>query len=357
MKTAHALICLFLALLFPLTSIAAVLSSNPGDVARMLEEYIAETGKPLTSKSKVEEAAKAEYLQGIALQARRLEPEDFNLFLLYLVDRYVKNPSQREILYQFAGSLHDAIAVDLANTEAVENGPADELTSGAIGIVSLYALTAIIGWKYIWANPLRSTAFAKRMSQIEADMSRAKPAYRLPYKIGTNPLILSAAAGAGWAGYQYWLAKNRNYRRDPLVILSLAQANLACDLSYKGLELQGRFEAIRGDEAKLRAEYQDLSDKIQDIRAQSKLLLDQSNQLDNLYVSNPYFQKDLQELPSGSDFQKLRDRLSDMEKAPEGRCHELAWTDLDNSLEDLKSNLDSAFTALPPPAAVKEKTP
>ena len=49
----------------------------------------------------------------MATQITTLEPEDFNVFLLYLMDRYIQNPQERKALFGLISTLRENIAADL----------------------------------------------------------------------------------------------------------------------------------------------------------------------------------------------------------------------------------------------------
>jgi hypothetical protein len=332
----------------PATSFAAVGATPPAGMMDLVDLYVKElaTASPDNMFGRI---GKEEFLaKAVATQVATLEPEDFNVFLFYVMDRYIKNPGERKALFAFVQALRESVAADLANTAQIEQGPAHEMVTGAYTWGAWILIGGLIGWRVILASPLRTSTFMQKLQQQEMAIARAPRAYRLTYRITTNPLLWASAGGAGIGYFQYLLEKNRTHRLDPSRILNVVQAQLACQLSYQALDLEDRFEAARGDDERLRSAYPDLDAGITRTLEQARDLTDQFPRLDNLDVRDDLFQQDLRSLPMAKNFQDFRKDLSEADQAPDGRCRQMSLTHLILATEQLRDNLRTSYEILAP---------
>lgn len=347
------ILALILALTFPLHALAEATQSNPDALMPVVDEYVHEVqATPKDADPAFADAQAAFFASSVAVQVRKLEPEDFNLFMLALMSRYIHRPAERDALFKLVKSIREWIADDLANTARLEKGAFHYMNPANYSWYTwvIIGAGAVIG-RGVFKGPLRTTRFVQSMEQMQLAAARWRAPYRLAFRTATHPLTVATAAGAGLGLLEYELQKNKMHRLDPLLMANAVQAQIACYLSYQGLGLEERFESIREDEAKLREGYAGLKKDIEEVTNQSKLLLEQFARLDNIYVNEPDFQKQLSKLPQAKDFQEFRKVLTTADQAQDGQCRQMSLTQLVISLEKMQENLKLFYEAMVPPEA------
>lgn len=342
---------IFLSLILALTSVAQAAPGlrNPEQMLTLVDEYIAEVSSKQPGPVYLLTGREAYLAKAVATQIAALEPEDFNLFQFYLMDRYIKEPAQREHLYAFNRIVRDMIATDLANSASLRSGPWHEVVVGSYTYGAWILLGSVIGWRFLFSRSTRAVDFARGLKQRELSMAQSPALYRLGYKAATNPLILSVGAGAG-AGYlNYLLQSQRTHRVDPLQIMMVVQAQLACHLSYSGLAIQEKFESIRNAEEFPAEEGKKLLAEIASIGEQSKVLSQQFGRLEQIDVRDPLFQRTLQQFPKSESWAQFRSSLTDAETSRDGKCRQM-------SLVHLKLELDKTAMVIGNLMPVPEET-
>ena len=266
-------------------------------------------------------------------QLSAVEPADFNLFIFYIMDRYVNQPTEREIIFDFISSLSAAIAPDLEITRRLQSGPTAFVLEGALVYGTGLLLVGSLAWKFIFSRAGWGLEFMRHLRQRELALNNISRVFGGGFKLGTHPMTLAFTAGAA-AGYikDYVIPGGSTRRFDPSAILMVIQAQVACHLSYRGLELQNRYEAIQDDPEQVAKEQQDLAGKIKDIQTQSQELVTQWPRLESLDVKDRLFIKTLNAFPKATDWQKFRQSLSEAETSQDGRCRQMSLIHLNREL-------------------------
>lgn len=348
---ARRLLCAVVALLLPLQSFAAVNRSDPARMLELVDQYLAELKVQPTGNKDLFNAGQQAYLaNAVSAQINTLEPEDYNVFLFYLMDRYIKNPDERKDLFTFVKALHDSNASEWARYKQIDDGPAHFVVDGVFAYGTWILLGGIVGWRVVMHTPARNTALVQSMQRLELSMATKPKPYRYTYKVLSSPFTTSALAGGIVGGLEYIREKSKARRLDPLPVLNVVQSQLACLVSYQGLELADRFEAVRNDSEALVREFQGLDAAITQTHKEASLLVEQYPSLDNLDVTDRLFQQKLAQLPQAKNWQEFRKNLIEAEQSADGQCRQMSLTHLKIQLEELRRNLVLFYEIFAPPA-------
>jgi hypothetical protein len=268
----------------------------------------------------------------------------------------MNNPQEREAIFALIQTMHTDLAADLANTRQLEEGPKQFMINGATRWTALILfLGGGLSWRLILRSPLRSNALVEGLTGLEARAVAGGTKGRLVYRVGKGTTVTLATMGAGaGVGYlQYVLEKNRAHRLDPAAILRVAQAELTCLYSYKGLDFQDRYDQLMSnpDDSQILALIKEMNEQ----RDQTSLLAKQFPSLDNLLMDDPAFQEDLQALPKAQNFQQLRKLLSDNPTTENNQCYEMSTQQLDYAFAMMTRNLTAMLS--PQAAADAKKAP
>ncbi len=331
----HALnFILCFALVMPFPAMAGAGQRTPESMLSLVDEYINEVKSDQPGPIFLL-AGRDEYIaKAVVGQIDTLEAEDFNLFLFHLMERFVDSPTQRPYLFSLLKLIRESIAADLANTAQLREGPGHEIITGAY----TYAAWILIGYagvRFAAARSARGAEFIRELHKREIALNQAPRIYKIGYKVAGNPLVWSAAAGAGIGYWNYLLQSNRVHRLDPIEVLSVVQAQLACHLSYKALEIEDEFELIKNSDEKVKSDGKAFLEKVKNIGEQAGVLEKQFARLQSLDISERLFQKTLKQFPLSADWQQFRSALSEAEMSKDGQCRQMSLTHVQGELEKM----------------------
>ncbi|MBX3022983.1 MAG: hypothetical protein KF799_15010 [Bdellovibrionales bacterium] len=345
-------LALFLAFSVSLPAFAGVTRSN-ADMMALIDDYIKEVASTPANADQTYMDMQAAFLaEAVGLQVRTLEPEDFNLFMLAVMSRYINKPEEREALFKFIEGTRQWIAADLANTAQLEKGALHYMNPANYSWYTWVVIGAgvVIGGRVLH-GPLRTTRFVQGLDKMQMAAAKWRAPYRIAFRSATHPITLATATGAGLGLLEYQLEKNKTHRLDPMILTNAVQTELACYASYQGLGLEERFESIRDDEEKLKAGFAGLNADIDKLMGETQVLLKQYARLDNLYLNEPGLQAARAKLPQASDFQDLRRLLNAKDAAATGPCAAVSLTHLVIALERMKTDLKTYHDVYVPTAA------
>lgn len=341
----------------------AAVSGNPKDALQLVDEYLQmRSAKPAEGQTPKEALfnalGKEDYItQAVAMQLLSLEPEDFNLFLLYFMDRYVNKPSERLVLFDFLKILRGMIENDLANTELVKEGPEHYLVEGSYSYLMWIVVGGAIGWRTIMASPLRNSAFLREVGARDAALIRSSRVYRYSTKIMRNSLIGASVGGVGIGYLDYLLQSHRTHRLDPAEILMVVQANLACQLSYDALKLNERVEAAVNDEKTVVQLAPALKLELTATIENAQVLLKEFPRLTKLDVNDRLFAKTLSFVPPAKDWQQYKKLLNESEANQDGQCRQISMEFVTRALSTASDNLTTIADAYAPPTPAPVAAP
>lgn len=318
---------------------------TPDQGIQMIDEYIKATAAQ-AQQNIFSEIGNRDYTQAVATQLSTLEPEDFNLVLLNIMNRYAATPSERSSLFALVMSLQSMLADDLANTKALDDGPASLVLRGATTTYAAWIFVAgLIGWRAIVTSKSpRLVELVNSVRQREVAIAKTPTPYRLAYR-AANPLVWGSMAGGAGLGYlQYFLETHRTHRINPMETLRVVQAQIACHISYQSLQSADDLAALRGNRAKLASDSAQLFNQIQALHAQAEELEKEYPTLDSLDNKDRLFQANFKHFPSSPDFQSFRKSLTDADQSHDGQCRAMSMIHLKNSLESLGNDLLNALS-------------
>lgn len=351
------MLALLLAAWLPVSASAAVTAYDPAALARLVDDYVKELNEVAKDQTLASIAQQQYYAGLIGLQVAKLEPEDFNKFSLDLVGRYVARPEERKAVGTFIKGMKKAISADLEHTEMIRSGPTESIVKGMTWYgTALLALTVVAGRgvrmaaPYKYFSPIRPLATKLEQADLAiAQMSRTKR-----YAAKAAPWLAASSVGAG-LGYLEWsLEMNKTHRLDPEQdLLNVAQMSLACDLSYRGLDLE---DALNGKTPQdVDKAYAQLSPEAKAILAETEVLLDQFPRLDNLETADRLLARKLGHLPPAADFQALRKNLVEhMGVRADRSCQAVSLTHLKLKVTELSQMIEFVHQQLNPPAPEKK---
>lgn len=350
---------------------AANVAATPTDMLNLVDEYIAENRSTQTGPIHLDVGKQVYLAQAVVGQVIGLTPEDFNMFLFYTIERYIKRPSERGEIFTLLKELRDAIAVDLHNTQMLRDGPGHSIVNGAYRKAA-WVLVMYAGFRFAATYLTRGKAFLSIMEQQELALIQRGPYYRLAYRVATNPLVWATAAGGAIGYWDYLRDRNKTQKLDPIEILNVVQANLACDLSYRALEVEDEYEKYSSDPKLLEGVAPRLLRKIDWIGGQAELLKKQFARLQSLEIGERLFNERLQRFPPAKNWQQFRSNLVDAEKLKDGECRAISLDSLNLHFtklamilagyvkpEDLKGRRNNPFEGdpeqVPPPISQPKK--
>lgn len=326
-------------LAFPSLSMA---QQDPQKAILLVDQYIglfnntAEAGP-------IGEVARKRYSSSVAAQIATLEPQDFNVFMMYLLsDRYLGRPSERKAVADLLSAIPASIKGDIETADVLKRGawweyssPGWEATAKTVAIVSI----AFLPWSRILSAPLSGTRFLEGIRSID-QTARNMTLVQFPYRFATNRLVITSAAGVGLQYLSYEFAQTRTYRANPLPLLQVLQEGMACDLSYLALKLE--------KESKQRPQDPGLRERIENALAESQELMQQNGTLASLIVNNKKVSDSTAQFSSTDMVRNLREKLNAAGEPRDGVCPQV-------SLWDVKAILEHSLEQLPLP--LKDKLP
>jgi hypothetical protein len=328
---------LCLSLGWPAPGFAVLQSRTPEAMLALVDEYVSETRSQQPGPIQLD-IGRANYLaQYVVGQVITLNAEDFNTFMFYAIERYVKEPDQRPQIYLLFKQLHDALAADLQNSKQLRDGPYHEMVSGAYGWMT-WILVLYVGFRFKATQTLRGREFLAQVEKRELAIGRKKY-YRSAYNVVSNPLVWSSAVGAGLGYWNYLIQSNRVHKLDPLEILKVVQAQLACDLSYRGLEVEQEWLDIKNEPSAIEQRGRQLQQKIEAIASEAATLHKQYKRLESLDVKERLFQQSLKLFPQAENWQQFRKSLSEAEESKDGQCRQMSLVHLKLELEKIAEGL------------------
>lgn len=324
------------------SAFAGVGGRTPEQMSQLIDQYVSEMRK--TTDGALAEAGRGEFLaEAVTAQVTALEPEDFNLFLLRLVDRYVNHPEERKIIGDFTQVLREGIAADLENTKDLNEGPLHSVLSGTFNYVFWILIGGAVLKQGVLPRLPGAAAFTAQLSEREALLMQKGRLYALPYKTLKHPWVLSAGAGAGLGYLNYVLETHKTHRLDPQPIFSIVQADLACHISYRALELMERYSKAKDRKDEFVKQHEELLVQARDLSAQSQVLLDQYSQLANLDVKDRLFQQNIGQLPPAQSWQEFRKNLSEADTSKDGQCRQMSLTMVKIDLDKISDEISAEF--------------
>ncbi len=347
-----------LALILSLTSFSVNAQQPLERSAKLLDDYIGHVRR-LPSDSPWSTVGRNEFLaKAVVMQLATLRPDEFNLFLFHMMDKYVNQPEDRAAIKSLADTLGVELAADFEASKMLQNGPLQYVIRGAYSYGAWLMLAGAIGWKFIFARSQSTAEFLRQIRQRELTLNQKGRFASLGYRVATSPTtwIVGGSLGLGALGgyIEYVLKSNSTYRINPATVLMVVQAQLACDLSYQALTIQEKFESLMNDSDQLEKEYGPMLTEIRRIRAEAQGLSEQWPRLENLDVQDRLFAEVLEQFPQSENWRDFRKALSEAETSRDGRCRQMSMLHLNQELEKLESYLTLTFGE-PTEAEIKEK--
>ena len=328
-------LCLSLGL--PTQGFAVLKNRTPEAMLDLVDEYVREMQSQQPGPIQLS-VGRATYLaKNVVGQVITLNPEEFNMFLFYATERYVKEPKQRPQIYLLYKQIHDAIIADLENSKQLRDGPYHEMVSGAYGWMT-WVLVLYVGFRFKAAQTLRGREFLAEIEKRELAIGRNKY-YRSAYNVVSNPLVWSSAIGVGLGYWNYLIQSNRTHKLDPLEILKVVQAQLACDASYRGLAIEQEWTNMKSDPATISLRGKPLLKKIVDLQSEAALLQKQYKRLESLDVKERMFQQTLKLYPQAGSWLEFRKNLIEAEESKDGQCRQMSLIHLNLELEKISTGL------------------
>lgn len=342
---------LLAALIFaPPGAMADVSNSDPQQALQLVDDYLKRTAEE-KKQGTFDTLGRNTYIaQAIASRLLTLQPEDFNLFVFYFVDRYIHHPEQREGLFDFVKIVREMIKDDLANTARLNGGAADDAIRGSYQYGIWILLGGSLAWFLIMKSPLRTMSFIAKMQEGEMTLMRAGRWYRYGWKTATS-VVIPGVSGGMLGLLLHHLEANKTHRLDPLEVLSVAQANLACQLSYDTLQAEQHLQKLTDDDTLMAKEGKPLNTQVKTLLDQVKVLQDQFPWLTGLRVSDPVFQKIIDEYPKASNWQDYKNRLAAQGASENGQCVQISLTHVGSKLQEMSDALDTLAPVDTIPAA------
>lgn len=332
------MICMFLSLtIFASSAHAGVTNSHSSAAMEVVDEFMED------QKSQLAMQAQADIIdEGMINRIYALEPEDFNIFLFELMDRYIRNPIQRPRLSKFIEGMRDGIAGDLAYAEALRKGEYGCVLDNAMKY-SVYALVGGIVWRAVWTfgRAGRRSEFLKQVRTNLASVGKKGMALRMARR-GGNAFAVSLATGAAAAMIENIWQSHSGHRMDPLPILRIVQTSLACDLSYRTLEFYEHVNKIvqsADSEERLSREGAILLADTRILGIQARTLLNEYALLENLSVNDPMFRKNFEHMPVEKNWQDLRKNLFHEDVSRDGMCSRVSLGDITEKVSELEAVL------------------
>jgi len=317
------------------------------NMVQLVDEYLAhvksaQTGPVFLPVGRQEYLAKA-----VVAHLASQQTEDFNLFQFYLLDRYVKKIEERPYLFSLMQLLRDHLKDELATTELVRQGPGENIKQSIYSYWIWIALTIGVSWR-IMLN--RSTALNERVMHINQSIAERGRIYNMPYRIVVNPLTTAMVPATAWGYFQYFMESQKAHKVDPGEVLKVVQAQLACHLSYRGLELQDRYESLAGKPQELQAAAESMRKDAGAVVQQATLLSEQYPYLQNIRLKDRFFAASLERFPKSDSWKQFRDVLNSTDADQPGTCRQLALEFLISEMKSLTDKLPEAAPAAPQPA-------
>lgn len=317
---------------------AAQVAVTPSEIDKIVDEYIGEAKSSQAGPMHLSVGKQVYLAQAIVGEVIGYTPEDFNMFLFYTIERYIKEPQNREVIFTLLKELRGAISADLFNSKMLREGPQHNIVQGmyrhAAWVLVMYA-----GFRFAATYLTRGKQFLSVMEKKELELIQRGPYYRLGYRVATNPLAWSTAAGAGIGFWEYLRDRNKTQKHDPIEVLEVVQASLACDLSYRALELQDEYEKFSKDPEMLGLRATRLLSKIEDIGNQAGLLKKQFSRLESLEIGERLFNERMQRFPPAKTWQKFRSNLVQAEQLKDGECRAVSMENLERHFKKLTATL------------------
>ncbi len=278
--------------------------------------------------------AGSEYiLQGVATQILSLDPEDFNMFTLFLMQRYIHSPVERPVIVDFIKTFRPSLAADLEFTRRLRQGNLGHVYDRSWVYMFGVLLTGL-AFRKIFVNRLNSSEFLR---QVRINTATNAP-LRYSGRVIGNPWVYSAAGGVGLSHLHYVMfEKSRNRRLDPSPILRVVQAQIACQLSFETLELIEKVEKLIPSDEQLNAEKHPLRATYNRIAGEAEHLVKDFEELENLDIADRKFQENLGLLPNVKDFQDLRRQLTESPNPADGQCRQVPMAILLKRLSELNA--------------------
>ncbi len=314
-----------------LSANADIMQSQASALERLnvsVNDFLQEYSQAQTLEDPVALAARSAYVSAMALPIANLEPEDFNVFLLSLIDLYITQPQSREALFILINEVRAQIAPELAARAAVEDGPRSYIVQGATQYSAYLMVGGLIAWKTILTLRNPRAELMRQARQGEASVRQ-----NLLRRPMFWTLLGTTGAGASLGYVEYMLENHKTHPLDPILILNVAQTQLACSLSYEALNIEADANKEGTDRASLNT-------RIANLLAQTMILQEQFDRLENLYVDDYLFQRTLQHLPPAENFLQLRANLTDAGLSQDGMCRQVSLEHLDRVLNNLKVQLE-----------------
>ena len=342
----------------------ATAGTDPQRVLQVVDEYIAtmkDAQNPDDLKAQTfKPIGQADYLgKVVSTQLLSLQPEDFNIFLFYFMDRYIHHPEERKLLFDFTQLVRGMIKNDLDNTKALREGPYSFIFQGSYKYATwiFLGVSGLVLWRKILSSPARTAALVSEMKTQESAITSLGRSLRDTAITMNKPLLwvgvsLSGAAGGG---LEYVLKTHSTHRLDPAEILMVVQSQLACEVSIEGLALEQRFEDLAKDDDQLLKGSAKLKTDISALMSQSKDLLDQFPRLTDLYVNDRLFKQTLQVFPQANNWAEYKKMLNDSDINKDGQCRQIALNRLTDQLSEMDSQIDTLTSAASPVPALEKK--
>lgn len=328
------ILCLSLAA--PMEGFAVLKSRTPETMLALVDEYVQETLSEQPGPIHLGAGRAAWLAKNVVGQVITLSPEDFNMFLFYTVERYIKDAKHRPQIYLLLKQIHDAIKADLDNTKQLKEGPYHEMVKGSYSYLT-WIIVLYVGFRFKAAHTMRGREFLMEIEKREMAIGKNKY-YRSAYNVASNPVVWGGLAGAGIGYVNYLRELDKVRRSDPLEILKVVQANLACDLSYRGLEVEQEWLKIKDEPNAIGVLGPKLQEKARNLMAESAVLSKQYKRLQSLDTKERLFQQTLKELPE--NWAQFRKSLTEAEESKDGQCRQMSLIHLKLELE----KIDTAIT-------------
>jgi hypothetical protein len=324
-------------------SLCLILSSTQGlaqeksnSQIKLIDQYVERYNKA-DADGEWAQFAKRRYNEAVAAQLATLDPEDFNLFMLYLLsERYFKSPSERKAINDLLNAIPKAIPGDIQITGVLDRKAWLEYQSPSWAEWSIkfaaIAAISVLPWKRILSGPSSGPRFLQSLSNLDTNLRASGGLAGGTYSWLINRWVLGGVAGGLGVQYlSYEFAQRRTYRNNPQPMLALVQLGLACDLEIKTDELYERFRKNKRDKSIL----PDIDSALE----QGKLLSTQNPELNSFPIRDERISETVRKFPSEMSTE-LQQRLGSTMDSRDRTCSQVSLLAVAARLMEMKLELD-----------------
>lgn len=292
---------------------------------------------------------KGRAVRAIRNRIEALDPKEFNEAYRDIIDRYIAKPEERAALNELFRYTKIADANHYAKTADLELGWGHAFSDGVQ--LGTWFVLAGAGWTI-------SKVLAKipdprfRLLQALQNLDRASTTWqrhrRWAYtsaKMGVAGAAAGAVAG-GLMTLKWGYEVSQTRKLDPTELLRLAQVNIACSLSYRGLDIDERVEKADRDPETLLPDYAKLRKEIIAVGDEATELYSHYERLFYLRAGDLDFEDISARFDKLPDYQALRARLARGSDSNSKFCAGVSMDHVKRSAANALGKLDYHYSNL-----------